>query len=58
MEKLIKYQENASCVILSSHDHSVLQSIEITRRNLMLRITLRAKGVKAGTVGTSSWCPH
>ena len=43
MEKMIKYQANASCVIMSvdSHDHSVLQSIDIIRRNLML-ITLRA----------------
>ena len=43
----MKYQANTSCVIMSvcnSHDHSVLQSIDITRRNLML-ITLRAERV-------------
>ena len=42
-EKLIKYQtKNILCDhVLNSHDHSVLQSIAITRRNLML-ITLRA----------------
>ena len=41
-EKLIKYQANSSCVIVcNSHDHAVLQSIDITRRNFML-ITLRA----------------
>ena len=32
----------------NSHDHSVLQSIDITRRNLML-ITLRAERVKRGS---------
>ena len=38
----MKYQANSSCVIMSViHDHSVLQSIDITKRNLML-ITLRA----------------
>ena len=36
-EKLIKYQANASGVIMSnSHDHSVLQSIDIITRNLIL----------------------
>ena len=43
-EKLIKYQANSSGVIMPvilSHYHSVLQSTDITRRNLML-ITLRA----------------
>ena len=44
-EKLIKYQAIFSCDhINNSHDHSVLQSIDITRRNLML-ITLRAERV-------------
>ena len=35
--------------VRNSHDHSVLQSIDITRRNLML-ITLRALRVKLGIV--------
>ena len=46
-EKLIKFQANSSCVrdhVRNSHDHSVLQGTDITRRNLML-ITLRAERV-------------
>ena len=34
--------------VRNSHNHSVLQSIDITRRNLML-ITLRAERVKRGS---------
>ena len=45
-EKLIKNQANSSCVIMSRNSHhSVLQSIYITRRNLML-ITPGALRVK------------
>ena len=42
-EKLIKYQAKYILCdhVLNSHDHSVLQSVDITRRNLML-IALRA----------------
>ena len=40
-EKLIKYQSNLWDHVHNSHDHSVVQSIDITRRNSML-ITLRA----------------
>ena len=47
-EKLITYQANSSCVS-NSHNHSVLQSIDITRRNLML-ITLRAQRVNTKRV--------
>ena len=33
----MKYQANTSCDhVRNSHDHSVLKSIDITRRNLML----------------------
>ena len=49
MEKLIKYQAKSSSLydhVHNSHDHFVLQSIDITRRNLIL-ITLRAKGLKS-----------
>ena len=44
-EKLITYQAIVCDHVRNSHDHSVLQSIDITRRNLML-ITLRAQRVK------------
>ena len=42
-EKLIKYQANFILCdhVRNTHDHSDLQSIDITRKNLML-ITLRA----------------
>ena len=36
--------------VCNSHDHSVLQSIDITRRNLML-IILRAKRVNKMELG-------